>query len=181
LDVRPEFLEARISGPAERRHVVEQRIEPDVGDVLVVEGELDPPLEARLRPADRQILQWVPQEAEDLVAIPFRPDEVGVALDVVDEPRLILRHLEEVVLLLDPLEGPEVVRAFAVDDFLLGVEPLAAEAVVTAIRAEIDLARIPQLLEDCLDDLLVPALRRPDVVAVLDAEGAPRLAKRGGV
>ena len=143
LDVGPEFLEARIAGAAERRHVVEQRIEPHVGDVLVIEGQLDAPLEARLRPADRQILQWVPQEAENLVAIPFRADEVGVTLDVVDEPRLVLRHLEEVVLLLDPLEGPQVVRALAVDDFLLGVEPLATEAVVAAVRAEIDLARIP--------------------------------------
>ena len=46
LDVRPELREARVARAAERRDVVDQRVEPDVGDVLVVERQRDAPLRA---------------------------------------------------------------------------------------------------------------------------------------
>jgi hypothetical protein len=71
-----------------------------------------------------------------------------------------------------------VVGALAVDDLLLGVEALAAEAVVAAVLAEVDLAGVPQLLQHGLHDAPVPRLGRADVVAVLQAQrvpGAPEL------
>jgi len=46
----------------------------------------------------------------------------GWRSDVVDQPSLVLRHLEEVILLLDPLQRRLVVGALAVDDLFLGVE-----------------------------------------------------------
>src|SRR5439155_17478598 len=121
--------------------VVDQGVEPDVGDVLLVERQRDTPLEARAGPADRQVLERLAQEAEDLVPVALGLDEVRVLLDVLDEPLLVLRHPEEVVLLLDERERRLVVGALAVDHLLVGIEALAAEAVVAAVLAEIDLAR----------------------------------------
>src|SRR5262249_52468831 len=136
------------------------------------------PFQARARPADRQILQRLAQEAEDLVAIALRTNHVRPALDLLDQPRLILGHLEEVVLFLDPGERREVIGTLAVDDFLFGVEPLAAEAVVTAVASEIDLAGLPERLQDLLHDLLVPRLGGADEVVIADAEPAPGLTER---
>src|SRR5207245_5003023 len=80
-----------------------------------------------------------------------------------------------------PLEHRLVVGALAVDDLLLGVEALAAEAVVAAVLAEIDLAGVPELLEDRQDALLVALLGRTDEIAMADAERTPRLAECRGV
>jgi hypothetical protein len=46
LGVGPELLVERAVGIPERRQVIDQGIEPDVGDVLVVEGKRDTPLQA---------------------------------------------------------------------------------------------------------------------------------------
>src|SRR5207253_8967866 len=129
-------------------------------------------------PADGQVLERVAQEPEDLVAVTLRRDQVALVFDGLVEPRLVLRHLEEVVLLLDPRERRLVVRALAVDDLLLGVEAFAAEAVLPAVLAEVELALVPQGLEERLDDLRLARLGRPDVVVVVDPELAPRVPER---
>ena len=98
----PEQLPVRV---AERAHVVDQGVEPDVGDVLVVEGQRDPPREAGARPGDAEVLQRLAQEGQRLVPVPLRPDEVRVLLDVADQPVLVLAHAEEVVLLLHEVQG----------------------------------------------------------------------------
>src|SRR5439155_20307453 len=74
-----------------------------------------------------------------------------------------------------------MVEAQAYDVLLLVIEPLAAEAVMPTEAAEEDLADVPELLEDRLDDLLVARYGRADVVIVPDAERLPGLAERGGV
>jgi len=102
-----------------------------------------------------------------------------VLLDVRDQPLLVLRHPEEVVLLLDEGERDLVVGALALDDLLVRVEPLAAEAVVAAVLAEVDLPRVVERLEDPLHHLLVPRLRGADEVVVRDAEAPPGGAERG--
>ena len=106
LDVGPELLVERAVGVAESREVVDQRVEPDVGDVLVVEGQRDAPREPRLRPADGEVLERLAQEAQHLVAVALGLDEARVVLEVLDQPVLVLRHLEEVVLLLDEGAAP---------------------------------------------------------------------------
>src|SRR5262245_65707897 len=88
LHHRPERFVARVAGTAYRRDVVDQRVEPDVRDELVVERQGNPPLQSLARSADRQILQGIPQEAEDLVAIALGADQVRSELDLVDQPRL---------------------------------------------------------------------------------------------
>ena len=63
----PEAFEARIRGAvAGCGDVIGQRVEPDVGDVLRVEGQLDAPGQALFRPGDAQIAErlagWVEPE-----------------------------------------------------------------------------------------------------------------------
>src|SRR2546428_8414308 len=106
-----------------------------------------------------------------------------MAFDVVDHPALVLRHLEEVVLLFDPLEHRLVVGALAVDDLLLRVEALAAEAVVAAVLAEIDLTGVPERLENGGDHrLLADSSLRGGGVGVGPRSGArpPGTGRRDG-
>src|SRR5205807_8390661 len=167
------------AGAAERGDVVDEGGKPDVGDEAVGEGQRDAPGEPRLRPADREILERVAQEPEDLVPIALGADQGGALLDVPNQPVLVLRHPEEVVLLLEELEPGEVLRARAVDRLLLRVETLAADAVEPPVRTEVDLAPVVERLEDRLDDTLVPRLGGADEVVVRDAEPPPRLAEDG--
>ncbi len=41
------------------REVVYERIEPHIGHIVAVEGQLDAPGEPRLRPRDGQVFQWL--------------------------------------------------------------------------------------------------------------------------
>src|SRR5262249_61344333 len=161
----------------ERGDVVDQRVEPDVGEVLVVERQRDSPLQTLARPANRQILQGIPKEAEDLVAIALRADHVWPALDLIDQPLLVFRHLEEVVLLLDVGQRAQVIGALAVHDLLLRIETLAAEAILAPVRAEVDLTRFPERLQNPLHDVLVPLFGRADEVIIDDAETLPRVSE----
>jgi len=78
--------------------VVGQRIEPDVGDEGGVEGEFDAPGEAGFRTRDAEIVHRLLEELENLVLPEARRNEVGVRLDMFDEPGLELRKLEVEIL-----------------------------------------------------------------------------------
>jgi hypothetical protein len=79
-----------------------------------------------------------------------RDDEVGMLIDVVDQPLLITAHFEKIVGFLDRLRGRLVVRATAVDQFPLGVKAFAPEAIKAFVFAEIDVAGIVDTLQDRL-------------------------------
>src|SRR5438128_12380664 len=100
---RPELQAAEV---LERAHVVEQRVEPDVGDVAVVERKLDPPGEAALRPRDAEIADRLAQERQDLPAISVGDDQVGLRLERLLQARLVSAHAEEVVFLCDTRRRP---------------------------------------------------------------------------
>ena len=56
--------------------VVDEGIEPDVGDVTGVEGDRDAPVEARDRAGDAQVLEnIVLEQADHLVSARFGVDE----------------------------------------------------------------------------------------------------------
>src|SRR5215472_5450994 len=168
----PELPVERTVWISDGRNVVDERVEPNVGHVLVVEGQGNAPLEPRLRPADREVLKRLAQEAEHLVAVALGLDEAWVVLEVLDQPLLVLGHPEEVVLLFDEGQRPLVIWTLAVDDLLLRVEALAPVAIPAAVLAEVDLAGVVELLEDGLDHALVARLRGADEVVVGDAEPA---------
>ena len=69
---------------------------------------------------------------------------------------------EEVVLLLDPLGDGVVQRALAVDELVLGLERLAADAVEARVDVLVDVAVVVDALQELADERLVAFVARPD-------------------
>ncbi len=73
----------------------------------------------------------------------------SIALDQLTQLVGVAREAEEVVLLLDQLWSGQMLRTEAVDQFIFGVELLAADAVQALVGARVDVAvavaRLPEL------------------------------------
>ena len=164
---------------ADRRQVVDQRVEPDVADVAPIEGQLDPPVESRLRTRDAQVAETalLLQHREHLVAVALGADELGMVGDVAPQPLEVLGHLEEVVALGAVLRRSLVVATESVHQVAIGQEALAADAVVSLVLAELDLPCVPDPLQDRRHDGLVVRVRGADEAIVGDAERLPGLSK----
>ena len=67
-----------------------------------------------------------------------------------------------------------MVRAFAIDQFLLGVETLASVAVKAAVFAEINIAAVINFLQHALNIFLVVGVGRANEVIVGDTASIPR-------
>ena len=155
------------------RVVVGQGVEPDVGDERLIKGQFDAPGQTGLRTRDAQVVHRLLQELEDLVLAEARRDEVRVRAEVLDQPGLELRQLEIVVLfgrlgdLAVDLRPGAVRRPILVREelFLPGRIPVG-------LLAFVDEALVEKLLEELLDDLLVPRFGRTDIVVVRDIEVA---------
>ena len=117
---------------AGHRQVVDERVVPDVEDVPAVPRHRHAPGEGGA--GDRHVSQAAPDEAEGLVALGRRADEVGVAVVVVEQALLELAQLEEVVVLLHLNDRAAVHRALAVHELVLGVVVLAGDAVEAPSR-----------------------------------------------
>ena len=87
-----------------------------------------------------------------------------------EEPVLIGRQTEEVVLLLDVLGPSAVIGAEAVDQVGLVLELLAADAVKAAVDVLVDVAVVVDPLEELLDEALMTLVRRADEEVVLDVD-----------
>ena len=86
-----------IGAEADRRRVVDQRVEPDVDDARRIERQRDAP---RLPgAADRDVLEPAFDQPQDLVAPDVGLQELGMRGEVIEQRLLILRQPEEVVLL----------------------------------------------------------------------------------
>ena len=73
----PVLLIVRSVGPAEGGDVVEERVEPDVGDVVLVERKLDAPGETALGTGNAEILETAGiDEAEKFRAVALGTHEV---------------------------------------------------------------------------------------------------------
>ena len=153
--------------------VVDQGVEPDVGDVLRVPGDRDAP--ADRRPGDREVLEALTDEPQHLVAAGLGLDGVRVGLVVLQQPVAVAGELEEVVLLPHPLHRPAVDRAVAVGQLVFGVVGLAGHAVEALVGAELDVAVVVDLLEHLLHGPVVAGLGRADEVVVADPQLFPGL------
>ena len=173
----PVLIEQRgiVAAVAQGGDVVGQRVDPDVDHVLGIEVHRHAPLEGGA--ADAQILKARAQEVvQHLVGPRRRLDEVGMALDVVDQPVLILAHAEEVALLVGGLAGAAAVGAeVALLQLGGGPEGLALGAVLALVFALVDVALVVELLEDLLHDLLVALVGGADEVVVLDVHQLPQI------
>ena len=177
LHGRPAALELLVVvAPADRADVVQQRVEPDVGDVGVVPRNAHAPVEALTR--DREVVEAALHERHDLVAQTVGLNEVGLRLVEVEQALLKLAHAEEVVLLLEHLDRATVNRAdlLAVELARSGHEVVgllvlfATDAVVALVLAVVDVPVVVELLQKALHDLLVPRLGRADEVVVRDVD-----------
>ena len=150
-----------------------QGVEPDVGDVAVVEGQGDAPIHAALGPGDAQVLQGLLEKGQHLVFVALRPDPVGVGVDLVDEPVLVLAHAEEVIFFLEIGGGRFVVRAEAVHQVPLQVKAFAAEAIEPAVLPEINVPGVVHPGQDLLHHVHVGRVGGADVVVIADVEVVP--------
>ena len=174
----PQVLARRVG---QRAQVVDERIGPDVGDLLRIPRDRDAP---RLRrAADREVAQAARDEAPRLVVPEAGQHEVGPLVVEREQPVLVGREPEEPVLLLDPLRLDAVVGALAVDELVLGLERLAADAVQPGVDVLVDVAVVVDPLQEVLDEALVPLIGRPDeeVDRRVDAlAAAPARRRRSG-
>ena len=137
----------------ERAQVVDERVGPDVGDLIRIPRDRDAPGLARA--ADREVLQAAGDEAPRLVVAEAGQHEVRPLVVEREQPVLVGREPEEPVLLLDPLGLDVVVGALAVDELVLGLERLAADAVEPGVDVLVDVAVVVDPLQEVLDEALV--------------------------
>ena len=150
-----------VAGEAERGDVVEQRVEPDVEDLVGIPRDRDPPLQPRAR--ERDVLQPLGDERARLVAELAREDEVRVLRRELLELLLEAREAEEPVVLALAVERDLVDRARVVlARLLVGLEVRAAGAVPALVGALVDVAVVVDALEDLLHALLVARVGRAD-------------------
>jgi len=170
----PPFLKGlRVLEIADARDVVDERVEPDVADVIGVERQLNSPREPRFRAADAEVAELLAQETERLVGAEGGLDEFGVGFDVLDQPVPVLAHPEEVVGFDDLGDFAAAVRTLAFDQVLLGEEPFAADAVPAGVFGPVDLVAVVEVLENFADGLLVEGVGGANEAVVGDAEPIP--------
>jgi hypothetical protein len=176
VDVGPEPLPQVLpfTRVRERAQVVDERVYPDIGDLLLVPGDRHAP---RLpSTADAEILKAPLDEAARLVVPEPRQDELRPLVVKREQSILIGREPEEVVLLLDVLRRDPVLRAEAVDEIGLALELLAADAVQPCVDVLIDVAVVVDALQKLLDEALVTLVGRPDEEVVLSIDPSRQLA-----
>ncbi len=162
---------------AQGGEVVDEGVDPHVGDVLGVEGQGHAPVEGGA--ADGEVVHAALHKAHDLVAADFRADELGVGLVVGDQLVAELAQLEEPVLLLDGLHGAAAVGAAAVDEVVFVEEGLAGGAVEALVGVLVEVAVVIEGLQELLDAGDVALLGGADEVVVGDVEVAPELLELG--
>src|SRR5689334_17963276 len=149
---RPE-LPVRLVGKAGGGEVVRQGVEPDPRALLLavarLDGEGDRPRQPRS--CNRDVLETLAEQRENLVASRFRPEKFRALVEQALEERLVFRQPKEPVALFRPLQlARGVEHASAIDDLILALEQLAADAVPPLVRLLVEIVRV--LLVDALDE-----------------------------
>src|SRR5262245_22934053 len=99
-------------------------------------------------------------------------------LEMLANRALVFRQAEEVVLLFDPLRvGCRMERTAAVDEILLLLEALAADAVPTFVSALVDVASLIDALDEFRHAGVVTRLRGADEIVERQVERPPGVAK----
>ena len=159
----------------ERREVVDERVDPDVDDLLVVPRHGDAPGDAGA--ADADVLEPLLDERQRLVVARPGLHEAGGRAEELGQPVLVLAEQEVVVLLLQPDRLDAVVRTEAVGrEVALVPEGLAGGAVEAAVAALLDVAGGLELLDEALHERLVLRVGGADEEVVGGAEGRGQLA-----
>ncbi len=175
---RPPGLEFRvITEIPHRADVIGQGIAPDISHKILIERQLNSPAQAALGPRHTQVIQFLPQEPERLIAPEIWLDKFRIVLNVLDQPVLILAHPQEIVGLADPVHRPFAVRTGPVLKVFLHEKPLTGDTIPTVILGPVDLALLIQRLKQLLHHSLMPGLGGTDEIIVGDFELLPQVLK----
>ena len=172
----PAIEQLLVPAVADRRRVVDQRVEPDIDHAAGVEGDGNAP---RLPgPAHRDVLEAALDQPQDLVAPDLRLDEAWMLAVVIEQRLLVLRQPEEPVLLANPVGLGAVDRAQPLDQVLFGLERLAADAVEAFVGALVDVAIVEADLGQLLHrGEMPPAVAGADEVVERDVQPLPDVAE----
>ena len=175
-DVRPEPLTEvfAVACVRERAQVVDEGVYPDIDHLLFVPRDRNAP--GLPGAADAEIGEPALDEAPSLVVPESRKHELRLLVVEREQPVLVRRELEEVVLLLDVLGRDPVLGAQAVDEIGLALELLALHAVEPGVDVLVDVAVVVDALQELLHEALVPLVGRPDEEVVLGIDPFRKLA-----
>ena len=171
------------------RHVVQQRVEPHIGHMAVVERHGNAPIEART--AHGKVVQTAFDEAAHLIHAEIGLHEFGML--VVEREQLVLERgkLEEVRLFLHALErtmaiGAQVlanrtVLLVALLHLVVGVIGLVGHAVPTIVAALVQVARFLHALPEVLNRMVLARLGRANEVVIGNLERLPQILEQGSL
>ena len=157
---------------AGRRNIVGQRVEPDVDDVLSVEGNRNPPVERGAGHA--KVFEALFDEIDHLVAPGNRLNELWMILDMLQQALLIFGHAEEVAFFLHHFHRPSAVGTIAVRQLALQPESFTGSTIPAFIGSFINIPLIVYFLKNCLNYFVMAFFRRPDKIVMADAEFFPK-------
>ncbi len=179
--IGPDFREIRQSGivgcaVSDKRDIVDQRVEPDVRDVIVVERQLDAPLQAFFGAGNAEIEAGIPLErVQELGFTEGREHRVGRGFEVSAQPRSVVAEFEIPIFLRDfddfapfRAEIPGFVAVPVLEELLL------AHRVVARVRFFVELALVFKGREDRTDACFVAGVGGGGPTVVFDAESGPQ-------
>ena len=177
LSHRPIRAVAHAVGKAECGSVVNQGIEPHIRHVLCIPRQLNAPRHPAFGPRNRQVANRLAEQGQHLVSVPSGTNKIRVVADVVAQPFAVLFHAKEVVALAATLRYAQMIRAFAVNQLLIGQKALAANAVQPLVLVVVDVPSRVNRLQYLEHNRLVPLLSGADKVVVGDIEHLPSVAE----
>ena len=159
-------------------NIIGQRVDPHIHNVSGVKIHRHAPCEAGA--AHAQILQAGLEEiVNHFVGAGGGLNEIGMGLDIVDQPILIFAHTEEIAFLLHGLDGRAAIRA-AFHAVLLHhlrgrPERFARRAVQPLVGALINVALIVEAAENLLHGAHMAFVRGADEIVVFNLHQLPKL------
>ena len=168
----PAVRHSRVAVGSGDADVIHQCIEPDIGDVVLVEGQRNAPVQPRDGPRDAKVFEHVVlEEAEDFVAPIVRLHKRRVRFEVINQPLLMRAELEPIVALLElhhfAVGGIECAVGPAV---LVGQKRFFLRGIKAFVGFLIKLAGGVEFGEDGLHEFLVARLGGADEIVVGEFE-----------
>ncbi|MCG3173220.1 MAG: hypothetical protein GMKNLPBB_01398 [Myxococcota bacterium] len=175
----PEALETAITrAVANSADIIDERVKPHIGHVVLIKWERNAPRQAGARTADAQIFQRIVfQETQHLVAARLGQNKARMLFDITDKPFLALAHAEEIIGLFNVFDWQTGLRTFAVHEVLFGPETFRRGGIPARVFFRVDFPRVIQPLQNRLHHLFVPWLRGADEIIVADVEFLPGVLK----
>ena len=160
------------SSSLHRAHVRDQRIEPDVEDVMAFDRRRNAPVNIGAR--NGKIVEALLHERDDLVAPVIRLHELGILLIQLQQPPLERRQFEKVILLGNGFGGTPTFRAGIAGLGVVNIQ-FVVDAVLTGVAAFVDVPVVAAAFEQPAHGLVVPEIGGADEVVVIDPELPPQV------